>query len=355
MVRKIRIVILLALAAAAGMAQVRRTVEELTGFVRQAIEQKAADKQVAAAVEAIQLKYRLDETTVAELQRAGAGPKTVAALRHLSQISASLPPEPQHVTAVAFPPPSEEVQKSILADVRENALNYTDNLPNYLCTQVTKRRVDPTGSGNWRVADTILEHLSFFDHKESYKVIMVNDSPVTRPLQHDQLGGATSSGEFGSILHSIFAPEVQTEFGWARWATLRGQRTLVFTFHTGVPMYSIRDEESKREVTTRTHGEVLVDQATRMVMRISMECEGIPADFPIQSVSVLLDYDFGEISGKQYLLPLHSSIRSREGRMAAWNEVSYVAYRKFGTESSITFDTPDIPADKLKETPPKQQ
>jgi hypothetical protein len=351
---KVRVLCLLALAAAAGMAQVRRSVEDLTGFVRQAIEQKASDKQVAAAVESIRLKYRLDASVVAELQRAGAGPKTVAALRHLSEISASLPPEPLHVTAVEFPPPSADQQKNILAEVRENSLNYTDNLPNYLCTQVTKRRVDPSGSGNWRVADTILEHLTFFDHKESYKVIMVNDSPVTKPLEHNQLGGATSSGEFGSILHSIFAPEIGTEFGWARWATLRKQRTMVFSFHTGVPMYSIRHQESKREITTRTHGEVLVDATTHMVMRISMETEGIPADFPIQSVSVLLDYDFGEISGKQYLLPLHSSVRSREGRMAAWNEVSYVSYRKFGTESNITFDSTDIPEDKLKETPVKK-
>ena len=350
-----RIGLLLALLAAAGMAQVRRTVEELTGFVRQSIEQKADDKQVAAAVEAIRLKYRLDDSTVAELQRAGAGPKTVAALRHLSQSSASLPPEPQRAVAEEIPPPSVNEQNRVIAEVKENALNYTDNLPNYLCTQVTKRRVDPSGSGDWRVTDTILEHLSFFDHKESYKVIMVDDSPVTTPLQHDQLGGATSSGEFGSILHSIFAPETRTEFGWARWATLRGRRSMVFTFHTGEPMYSIKHQESKREVTTRTHGEVLVDQATHMVMRINMETEGIPADFPIQSVSVLLDYDFGDISGKQYLLPLHSSVRSHEGRMGSWNEVSYVSYRKFGTESNITFDTPDIPADKLKETPPKKQ
>jgi hypothetical protein len=352
---KVRILCLLVLASAAGMAQVRRSVEDLTSFVKQAIAQKSPDKQIAAAVEGIRLKFRLDDSVISQLQREGAGPKTVEALKHLGQLSASLPPEPVHVTAVEFPPPSEEVQKDVLAEVRENALNYTDNLPNYLCTQVTKRRIDPTGSGDWRVIDTILEHLSFFEHRESYKVIMVNDSPVTKPVEHDQLGGATSSGEFGSILHSIFAPEIHTDFQWARWATLRGQRTMVFSFHTGEPVYSIKHQDSKREITTRTHGEVLVDPTTHMVMRIRMETEGIPADFPVQNVTVMLDYDFGEISGQQYLLPLHSSIRSREGRMAAWNEVSYVSYRKFGTESNITFDSTDIPEDKLKETPVKKQ
>ncbi len=352
---KVRILCLLVLVSAAGLAQVRRSVEDLTGFVKQAIAQKAPDKQVAAAVEGIRLKYRLDDSVISELQRDGAGPKTVEALKHVSQLSAALPPEPVHITSVEFPPPSEQMQKDILAEVRENALNYTDNLPNYLCTQVTKRRIDPTGAGDWHVTDTILEHLSFFEHKESYKVIMVNDSPLTKPVDHDQLGGATSSGEFGSILHSIFAPEIHTEFQWARWATLRRQRAMVFSFHTGEAMYSIKHQDSKREITTRTHGEVLVDQTTHMVMRIKMETEGIPADFPVQNVTVMLDYDMGEISGQQYLLPLHSSIRSREGRLASWNEVSYVSYRKFGTESNITFDSTDIPEDKLKETPVKKQ
>ena len=33
---------------------------------------------------------------------------------------------------------------------------------------------------------------------------------------------------------------------------------------------------------------------------------------------------------------------------------SYVSYHKFGAEATITFDTPDVPDEKLKEQPPRQ-
>ena len=344
----------LALGAVLAFAQGRRTVEEVVSFVKSAVQQKESDSRIAASLAGIRMVSPLTEATITELQRSGAGPKTVAALEKLKEQSASLPaaaPAAPAPAVVSIPPPEPAEQRRVLEEVRENALNYTKNLPNYICTQVTRRHVDPTGSEGWRTADTVIEQLTFFEQRETYKVILVNNSPVTNNLGHDQLGGATSSGEFGSILHSIFAPETRTEFGWERWTTLRKRRTYVFSFHTGETMYQISHGPSKQSIHTRTHGSVFVDRDTKTVMRIHMECEGIPADFPIQSVSLDLDYDYGEIAGQEFLLPLHADIRSREGRMGSWNEVSYVSYRKFGTETNITFDTPEVPADKLKEQP----
>src|SRR5262249_15773424 len=166
---------------------------------------------VAATLQGMRLSTRLDPNTVTELQRLGAGPKTVAALTKLAEASASVSPAAPKSEPPTPPPPPPPEQKPSIEQVRANALNYTGALPDYICRQVTKRRIDPTGAGSWRDTDVILEQLSFFDQKESYKVVMVNNSMVTNNLQHDQLGGATSSGEFGSILRSIFAPESETE------------------------------------------------------------------------------------------------------------------------------------------------
>jgi hypothetical protein len=347
----------LCLLAALASAQATKTVDQLVAYIKTAIEQKYKDAEVAASVQGIRLSNRLDSETVTHLGRLGAGPKTVAALKHLSELSASLPapttaaakPEP-----VLPPPPTAAEQKQIIEAVRENALNYTRTLPDYLCRQVTKRRIDPTGEGNWRDTDVILEQLSFFDQKENYKVVMVNNSMVTNNLQHDQLGGATSSGEFGSILRAIFSPESQTEFQWERWTGLRGHAQHVFSFHTGQPIYSIKHGESKRTIVARAHGQVFVDRDTRMVSRIHLECEGIPADFPIRSVTLDQDYDFADIGGQQFMLPLRSDVRSSEGRYKSWNEVIYGQYRKFGADASISFENTDIPEDKLKEQKPKK-
>ena len=252
------------------------------GFVRTAIQQKEADGKVAAAVQGIRLANRLDEKTVTDLQHAGAGPKTVAALEKLREASASLPAAAAAADlSPALPPaPSPAELKQLIAEVRENALHYTDGLPNYVCTQVTNRKVDPTGSESWRAVDQILERLTFFEQKESYKVMMVNSRPNTTDLTHDKLGGATSSGEFGSILHAIFAPETQTEFQWERWTGLRKRWAYVLSFETGQPMYTIQHGPSQKSVTVRVRGSIYADRDTKMVVRIKMEATAIPAGLP---------------------------------------------------------------------------
>ena len=339
-------------------AQSKRTVDELVNYIKTAIAEHYKDTDVAATVQNIRLANRLDEKTVKELQHLGAQPKTVAALHKLAAASGNLPEAaaPALKAEPTLPPPPAPADfKAIISDIRDNALNYTRSLPNYLCTQITKRHVDP-GTGSFRDADVILEQLSFFDQKENYAVKMVNNSMVTdNSVRHDKLGGATSSGEFGSILRAIFASESETQFTWQRWTGLNRHWVYVIGFETGQPMYTITHEGSKRTIHTSTHGQIFADRDTRMVMRLHMECDGIPSDFPIQSVTLDQDYDFQDIGGRDYVLPLHSDIRSREGNYRAWNEVTFRSYHKYGTESTITFDTTDQPADKLKEEkPPKK-
>jgi hypothetical protein len=339
-------------------AQSKRTVDELVAYIKTAIAEHYKDADVAATVQNIRLANRLDEKTVDELHHLGAQPKTVAALHKLAGASANLPEAatPAVKAEPALPPPPSEADfQAIVAEIRDNALNYTKSLPNYLCTQITKRHVDP-GTGSFRDADVILEQLSFFDQKENYTVKMVNNSMVTNnSVQHDKLGGATSSGEFGSILRAIFSPESETQFTWQRWSGLNRHWVYVIGFQTEQPIYTITHEGSKRTIHTRTHGQIFADRDTKMVMRLHMECDGIPPDFPIQSVTLDQDYDFQDIGGRDYVLPLHSDIRSREGNYRAWNEVTFRSYHKYGTESTITFDTADQSGDKLKEEkPPKK-
>jgi len=343
--------------ALGASAQSKRTVDELVSYIKTAIAAHYKDADVAATIQSIRLSNRLDEKTVDELQHLGAQPRTVAALHKLAAASASLPeaaPAAVKAEPVLPPPPSQGDFQAIVSEIRDNALNYTKSLPNYLCTQITKRHIDP-GTGSFRDSDIILEQLSFFDQKENYTVKMVNNSMVTNnSVQHDKLGGATSSGEFGSILRAIFSPESEGQFTWQRWTGLNGHWVYVIGFQTEQPIYTITHDGSKRTIHTRVHGQIFADRDTKMVMRLHMECDGIPPDFPIQSVTLDQDYDFQDIGGHDYVLPLHSDIRSREGNYRAWNEVTFRSYHKYGTESTITFDTTDQTGDKLKEEKPKK-
>jgi hypothetical protein len=247
-----------------------------------------------------------------------------------------------------IPAPGAKEWASILAAIAENALRYTDGLPNFVCTQVTRRHRDPTGTESWILEDTLQEQLSYMDHREEYA-----------GAGHAQPGGAKSAGEFGSMLYEIFQPETHTRFDWERWATLRGRRMYVFAFRVkqANSRYSIYHQGSNRTIVTGYHGLIYADRDTKMVLRVRLECDGIPADFPVQQISEVLDYDFVSIADRQYVLPLKADMHSRETpHNLVWNEIEFRSYRRFAADASInfepSFDAPDpIPEDRLREQP----
>jgi len=342
--------------AGLAQAQMKMTADQVFAFIKSSIQLHHDDRQVAEYVKKIKLTDRLEYRRVEELQGLGAGTKTVAALRTLSEASASLevaPPPPPPPPKPVIPPPDSIEQARVLHDFVENARNYAQTLPNYMCVQVTRRRVDRSGTENWQLQDTIQEQLSYVDHKEDYKVVMINNRSVSN-IGHLELGGATSSGEFGSIYSEIFAPETNTDFEWDHWATLRGRRMYVFSFRVDPSRskYSIYDGDTRRTIIAGYHGLIYVDRDTLTVMRWKLDCDHIPSDFPIKNVQQDVNYDFVKIADSQYVLPLKSEVRSSRGKYLSWNETEFHLYRKFAADTTITFDEPaPIPEDKTKEEP----
>jgi len=163
------------------------------------------------------------------------------------------------------------------------------------------------------------------------------------------------------MLEDIFEPSSMAQFEWERWATLRGRRMHVFSFRVLKPYskYSIRDDATGETVVPGYHGLIYADRDSLRVMRITMECDDIPAGFPVRDATEVMDYDFANISGEKFLLPLKADLRFRGGRALVWNEIEFHLYRKFSADATITFapadDTPEgaIPPDQLREEPPK--
>jgi hypothetical protein len=344
--------------ALAAYGQRQMSVPDLVTFIKSSIQLRNEDRAVASTVRRLKLTNRLDAGTVEDLQGLGTGPQTLAALRDLITTTASLPaaaPIAPPAPPPVIPAPSPEELKKILAEITERALDYTKSLPNFICAQVTTRSFDPSGTDSWHQEDKIQEQLSYVDGKEDYKVVLVNNLPVVN-MKHEQLGGITSSGEFGTMLYQIFAPQTATQFDWERWATLRGKRMYVFSFRVAQPNsdYSIYHQPSGRTIVAGYHGLIYADAVTKQIMRIKMDCDGLEA-FPINQVSLTLDYAPMKISEQTFVLPMAAEVRSREGRTLAKNVMQFSLYRKFGADATITFDTPDpIPEDQLKEQPAAQ-
>jgi hypothetical protein len=247
------------------------------------------------------------------------------------------------VQATAQPPaPDPSDQKKILADATDYAFNHERSLPNFLCIQTTRRFQD--FHDNWRPLDIIVERLAYFEHHEDYKVIEINGVPSS--MDHGKLGGASSSGEFGSVMKGIFAPETGTDFNWQTWFTLRGRKMHVYAYQVAAAKsdYHVVVPEQAKDLVTGYHGLIFIDDRKHFIHRITLHADGIPPAFPIQDVSLMLDYEYTRIGDADYLLPLSFELRSREGKVQIKNDVDYDQYRKFTADSNVRFgDAPEAP------------
>jgi hypothetical protein len=77
------------------------------------------------------------------------------------------------------------------------------------------------------------------------------------------------------------------------------------------------------------------------VLRIEQGTINMPKLFPFDTVETVTDYEFIPLAaGAKYLLPADAEVLScvRGTSMCSRNRLEFRNYRKFGAESSITFD-----------------
>jgi hypothetical protein len=239
----------------------------------------------------------------------------------------------------ADPKPSEEEAARLLEQVRQTALNYTSSLPDFICTQVVRRYVDSNGRDRWALTDTLTVKLSYFGQKEDYKLLLIDNKPTN--LEYMKAGGASSKGEFGTILKLVFDSASATGFQWKSWSAIRKRRAAVYSYHVerahSAYVVSVQmPGDNLRETVVGFHGEIFVDRDTKMVLRMTTVAD-LPLGFPMKQSSTTLDYDFTEVGGREYLLPLNAEVEMRSTGLHTKNNVAFHSYQKFQSETTISF------------------
>lgn len=329
-----------------AVAQGTLSYDQVKDILQSSVKQGLRDKEVANYLKNQKLNFALSDALIEEFVGWGIGPRTLNVLREMKPETQGLPApkitKSKEPAAKQPPPPPPDEQERIIEEARQNALEYTDRLPDFVCLQVTRRYMDPTGlEMDWLKYDEIKTRVSYFDDHENYEVIAVNNKVVGDRAMHE-LGGATSTGEFGSMLAELFDPKTQTKFRWARHSLLRGHP--VYVFHYNVSRNRSRwriTYEHTDEIITAYRGLVYIDKETERVLRIVMSTYDIPPSFPIQEARTRLDYDYTDISGRDFLLPLKAQVRMRQGKRLTRNDVEFRLYRKFSAEATLTFDEID--------------
>jgi VWFA-related protein len=230
--------------------------------------------------------------------------------------------------------PSEEELDEMIAGARQQAINYSAKLPNFLCVELTDRSVDPSGNGRWHRKDSFGELLRYVDSQETRTTLEVDGRP-SREKRADMIG-PMALGEFGHLLNLVFQPSSKAEFHWKETDTLANGTVQVFQYSVDRKNDSMLLSDSSAKIYSGFHGLAYIDGSTFGIRRITMEADDLPADFSIHAASIAIDYDYVTVGAHDYLMPVQGTIRLKRGRHESdLNQVVFQDYRRYASQSRI--------------------
>jgi hypothetical protein len=258
-------------------------------------------------------------------------------------------PKPVQQAAVGAAGPASQTPRSPLAvlaqtsddpvieKAREVAAQFSGVLPNFFCQQITTRYESDHPKQGWTALDIVTADVAYEEGHETYKNIKVGNKAVNKDM--DDIGGTRSSGEFASILEDLMSPYTNAIFKKGGTDTVHGRSTFVYTFEIPRERSHWRVEAPSQLYYPSSKGSIWIDKQTSRVLRIEQEARGLPILFPFDTAT---DYDYVRLATPEpYLLPVDAEVLSclRGSSNCSRNKIEFRNYRKFGSESSITFDT----------------
>ncbi len=263
-------------------------------------------------------------------------------------------------------PKPEEVKK-LIDQTRQNTLAAVEEMPDFVVKQRIKRSAAFAGTNNFRSLDRLIVAVSYrASGQEEYKLLSKNGVLQNNPKakgSYEEVDGTTSTGEFVTVLATIFKRESNTKFEVVDTDTLLNRPTVIFNF-------SVEKDKANQTITARRYisdstitgmsGRIWIDREKFRVLRIESTATEIPASFPIRSASRVINYNWVKISEQIYLLPSLSDVRLtfRQGKnlFESRNLIQFKNYQKFGSEVIILDDDDEeIPEDTTTTKPDTEE
>lgn len=259
--------------------------------------------------------------------------------------------------------PDAAEASALLERARAAAAEHAKTMPDFVVKQQIARFYARGTTRNWIADDRLTVAVSYRENAgEQYRLLATNGVPApietSERSDYAQPRGTSSTGEFVTLLATLFAPESQTRFQPVDTDTLRGQRTIVYE-------YEIKLENSRQQIrsggadgdaqaiTAGSRGRLWIDREAARVWRIESIATDIPASFPVQAAARVVDYEPTEIDARNYMMPITAEVELTSvygGRtMQTRNRIRFRDYRKYGSKVEIIED------DFVEDAPPADQ
>lgn len=244
--------------------------------------------------------------------------------------------------------PTELEVTGIIEKTRKKTLEAVEEMPDFVVKQQIQRSAAYAGTGNFRNLDKLVVAVSYRSSgEETYRLLSKNGAiqqNAEAKGSYEEAGGTSSTGEFVTMLATIFKPESDAEFTPVQTDLVRGRETVIFDF-------SVARDKAKQQVVsggpgeftqstiTGMKGRIWIDRKEYRVLKVESEATEIPEGFPIRTARRTIDYDWTTIADEKYLLPLVSDVRltfrEKSSVYETRNLIRFTNYQKFGTEIII--------------------
>ncbi|HEX4021159.1 MAG TPA: hypothetical protein VHX63_08450 [Acidobacteriaceae bacterium] len=275
--------------------------------------QGKSDTKVAKQLFNLELTQRVSSTRFARWEAELPGPKSQQALVALADASAFLPLPPEEISAT--PAPSLAVQASLLTRAGNYVTNTIPELPNFFATRDTTRFSDEPeniesltlDSSQYRQLHLVGVSTDRVYFRAGKEVIVANtnkDEQVSssgRPL--------ATHGVFGEAMELILSDVLQSSPVWSHWEGSAEAPLAVFRY--AVPLekshyaVAIPDAPGTAQPHVAYHGEIAIDQANGIVLRLTIAAE-LSRTSRISTGDVMVEYGPVEIGGIRYTCPTRS-------------------------------------------------
>ena len=240
-------------------------------------------------------------------------------------------PRPESVADTA-PPPDPRIEKA-----RTAASTFTDTLPDYVCQEQMARFASTTHVVDWRPLDIVSAELVYEKGRERYGKLAINGKPTKKTIE--ELPGAWSTGEFGTVLVDILSTGTAADFRYRRMSRSGGRDAFMFDFEVDHEHSHWHINAPSQSVLPPYRGSMWIDKETGRVLRIEMQAIHMPQEFPYDKVETATDYEYTRIGEGQFLLPVHAEtlMCERGTNMCARNTIDFRNYHKYAGEATIIF------------------
>jgi hypothetical protein len=323
------------------------TKQELLSRIRDAEAHHVSQVDIVGEIDKRGIAFTVDEKLRIELRKLGARSFLLGAIERAGhnqgkpQVS---DPEVQNqdVRNQEAEPESREAMIAklpLLEQARQHALDFSEELPNFIVTQAVTRYTQVPGTKDWHLDDKLEIELTYrVGQSEDLNLLRVDGKPAKQ--SYADIGGSTSTGEFGSMLTAVFIPQSKCEFKEVKHETFRGRPTVIYDFKVrrANSLITLTDRTSGKKVVAGYNGSIWIDTETKRVLRIETSNDNIPAGFPITLSENAVEYEWTTIAGERYLLPIHAEVLIGVDAKKYYtrNVIEFRNYRRF--EAKIKID-----------------